>query len=81
MRVEVNPRESFLCEIRGNIRVIGEFIIAEGFNGIGSPMFMIIDDVDDAHTTYHDLVDFPTTINAIADFPGRCHHAIVPPRV
>jgi len=38
---------------------------------------MIIDDVDDAHTTFHDLVNFPSTFNAIADFPGRCHQYLV----
>lgn len=49
------------------LRVIGVLIIAESLSGVRHLVFMIIDDVNDAHTALQDLKNFLATLVTIAD--------------
>ena len=42
---------------------------------------MVVDDVDEPHTSGLDVVDFPTILNAVADVPEGCHRCLSPPNV
>src|SRR6185312_4683241 len=71
--IKIDPGEYLMCEAVCNIRREREDFILKSLGSVHIIVFMIIDNVDDAHATAQDPVDFPAVLYQVPYLPSGCH--------
>jgi hypothetical protein len=73
MHIQVDPRSGFPFEQASNGSILGEYLTLEGLGSESLFRIMIVDNIDDPHSAFENLMNLPAVLDLVANLPLGSH--------